>query len=342
MRIGIAGLNALYWPVAAGNYLASKSQHEFVAAASLGEDPETIQECLGLSPQAFADRYGVKLYEQAEEMIDCEKLDAVMLVTRHSQHAVWLERLARPGLHFYVPKTFATSIEEADRMVQVEKQYGIHVASGPSARFLPQLAAVKSALDAGLIGTPFAVRICHHHGVIDVFHAHDWYRDPKEGGPELSLGWYGIDLAMQFTQSAVQSVYARYDNYTSPDSPFMDCGRMVMDMASGCVVSFDMYFCNRVAYPSWQVEVLGPKGVINVQRVANDAQKTLVSLNGPKGYQELSVPVDTPQWEMFWVDELEQGQTPSITAQYAREVTQVSLAARESARTGQKVVLPKV
>ena len=38
------------------------------------------------------------------------------------------------------------------------------------------------------------MRLCQHHGTIDVFNAADWYRDPAEGGPELSLGWHGIDL----------------------------------------------------------------------------------------------------------------------------------------------------
>jgi predicted dehydrogenase len=199
--------------------------------------------------------------------------------------------------------------------------------------------AVKNALDQGLIGEPFSVRICHHHGTIDVFHPNDWYRDPREGGPELSLGWYGIDLALQFTGDSVKSIFASYGNYTSPDSPFMDCGRIVMEMQRGAVASFDMYFCNRLPYPSWQVEILGPKGVLSIHRVEGDPSRTVVNLDGPEGCRLLPVPQKTPHWEMFWVDELLEGRDLSLTTEYARLVTLVSLAARESARSGSTVSL---
>ncbi len=338
MRIGIAGLNGLYWPVAAGNWLASRPDIQFLAAASLGEDRASIKDNLGLTPEEYAAKYGVKLYDRAEEMIETEKLDTVMLVSRHSQHAGWVERLAPLGVNLYIPKTFVTTPEDADRIVAAGKTHAIQIAVGPSARFLPQMAALKTALAEDRIGTPFAVRICHHHGTIDVFNQHYFYRDAQEGGPELSLGWYGIDLAMHFMQDKVSSVYAKYGNYTSPDSPFMDCGRMVLSMQHGGTASFDMYFCNRVNYPSWQVEITGPKGVLSIHRIENST-KTVVSLEDKQGYHALPLSENSPQWEMFWVDEFIQGRQPSLTAEYAREVTLISLAARESANYGQAVTL---
>lgn len=342
MRIGIAGLNGLYWPVAAGNWLAGRPDIQFLAAATLGEDQALIKDSLGLYPVEYAAKYGIKLYTRAEEMIETEKLDTVMIVTRHSQHAAWVERLAGLGVNLYIPKTFVTTPEDANRIVAAGKAHAIKIAVGPSARFLPQMAALKSALDEDRIGTPFAVRICHHHGTIDVFHRKDWYRDPQEGGPELSLGWYGIDLAMHFMQDRVNTVYAKYANYTSPDSPFMDCGRMVLGMQQGGAASFDMYFCNRINYPSWQVEITGPKGVLSLHRTESNPSKTVASLEDKEGYKVLPLPdkSKSPHWEMFWVDEFVQGREPSLTAEYAREVTLISFAARESARTGKAVTLP--
>ena len=341
MRIGLAGLNALYWPISIGDGLSEKPVVQFVGAATLGESGPRIKATLGLSPDEFAAKYNVALYDRAETMIVEEQLEAVALVTPHSLHAEWVERLASLGVDLYLPKTFATSAQQADRIVEAERASGIRVAVGPSARFLPQLAAVKQALDQDLIGEPFSLRICHHHGTIDGFSNTDWYRNPIEGGPELSLAWYGIDLALQLMNDKVKGVSAAYGNFTTPGSPFMDCGRITLQMGRGGIASFDMYFCNRFNYPAWQLEIAGPKGLISIHRGATDASQTVVSLDSPAGYQLLPVPQGTPHWERFWIDELASGRPPSLTADYARYVTLISLAARDAALTRQMVALQR-
>jgi predicted dehydrogenase len=338
MRVGIAGLDALYWPVAMAKGLRAKGV-ELAAAATLGVDEAAIGASLGLSPSEYAARYGLRLYEQAEEMIAHEGLDTVILVTRHSQHAAWAERLAALGVDLYIPKTFATTLEDAERIVAAQRRYGVRIAVGPTARYLPAMMAVKEALDQGLIGRPFALRLCHHHGTIDVFSQSDWYRDPQEGGPELSLGWYGIDLILHFMADGVRSVCADYGNYTSPGSPFMDCGRMVLRLAGGGVASFDMYFCNRVPYPSWQLEVVGPQGVISIHRTERDPLQTVVSLDSAEGYRALPLPERTPNWETYWVEDFQAGREPAVTPEAARLITEISLAAREAASTGAPVLL---
>jgi predicted dehydrogenase len=292
---------------------------------------------LGISAQEYADTFQVKLYTSAEEMIAAEQLDTVVLITPHSQHAAWVERLAPHGVNLFIPKTFATTSEDAERIVQAQNRYGVQIAVGPSARFLPPMLAVKQAIDDGRVGQPFALRLCHHHGVIDVFKAKDWYRQPEEGGPELSLGWYGIDLILHLMADEVKTISADYGNFTSPASPFMDCGRIALRMKAGGMAAFDMYFCNRFAYPSWQLEVVGPRGVLSIHRGTEGGNQTVVSLDNGAGYQLLPLPAQTPGWEMFWVDDFLHGRKPAIDAEQAALITKLSLAARQSAQTGQPV-----
>ena len=331
MRVGMAGLAALYWPICMANGLMKHGNVEFTAAATLGENEEYIGKILGMTAQEYAVNYGVRLYTHAEEMIEKERLDCIVLISRHSKHADWVERLAPAGVKIFIPKTFATAEEEAGRIIAAERKYGIQVASGPTARFIPQIATVKKAVDDGRIGKPFAARICHHHGTMDCFHPDDWYRLPAEGGPELSLAWYGIDLILQFLGEDPGRVSAAYGSYTTAGSPFMDCGRLEMITKDGAQAQFDMYFCNRVAYPSWQMEILGPKGVLSIHRTGNDGCRTIVGYDGPNGYEELPILDDIPDWEHFWIDDFAKGRVPPITAEYAGLVTRISLAARESA-----------
>jgi predicted dehydrogenase len=336
MKVGMAGLAAYHWPIALGQGLQARSEVAFVAAATLGVSDDTIQQALGLTPTEYAERFNLKLYESAEAMIATEGLDTVVLITRHTEHAPWAERLAAQGVKLFIPKTFSTTRADAEHMVQVQRQFGLNIAVGPSARFLPAFVSVKQALDEGRIGQPFALRLCHHHGTIDAFQPQDWYRDPAEGGPELSLGWYGIDLILHLMGQPVESVYAQYGNYTSPASPFMDCGRIELRLAGGALASFDMYFCNRFAYPSWQLEILGPKGAISIHRTAGGTQ-TVVGVDSAAGYEPLPLPAQTPNWELFWVDDFLHGRPPAIDAVQAALITRISLAARKSAQQGQAV-----
>jgi predicted dehydrogenase len=343
MRVGMAGLAALYWPLTLGKQLRERSDLSFLAVATLGVDDANIRQTLGRSALEYGSTFNVRLYTSAEEMVTAEQLDTVVLITRHSEHAVWAERLAALGVNLFIPKTFATTAADADRIVQAQRQFGIQIAVGPSARFLPPFITVKQTIDAGRIGQPFALRLCHHHGVIDVFNPQDWYRDPAEGGPELSLGWYGIDLILHLMGGQVKSVLAEYGNFTSPDSPFMDCGRMTLRLGDGSIASFDMYFCNRFAYPAWQLEVVGPNGLLSIHRSADEPNQTVVTLDSADGYEVLPLPgqsgAQTPGWELFWVDDFLAGRRPAIDAEQAALITQIALAARQSAQAGRSVTL---
>jgi myo-inositol 2-dehydrogenase/D-chiro-inositol 1-dehydrogenase len=333
----MVGLAALYWPQTMGKALAAHPAVDFRAAATLGMDDAAIAAMLGRTPQEYAAQFGLALHSDARQMITDEALDTVVLITPHSLHAEWVEQLAPLGVNIFVPKTFATTLADAQRMVDAQAQYNIRLAVGPTARYLPSFMAVKSALADGLIGKPFSLRLSHHHGTLDVFDAADWYRNPAEGGPELSLGWYGIDLILHLLDDRVTHIYAHYGNFTTPDSPFMDCGRMLLQMAQGGSATFDMLFCNRFAYPSWQLEVVGTEGIIVIQRSAPDSNGAVVTLHNKAGTQPLPLPQHTPGWEHFWIEEFLHGRPLSLDARDALEITRLSLAARHAAQSGQVI-----
>jgi predicted dehydrogenase len=339
MRAGMVGLSALYWPQTLGRGLAANPAVDFRAAATLGVADESIATTLGSSPQDYADQFKLKLYSDAEEMIAAEALETVVLITPHSQHADWVERLAPLGVNIFIPKTFTTTLKDAERIVQAQAHQNVRIAVGPTARYLPVFMAVKEALSAGAIGQPFSLRLCHHHGTIDGFNITDWYLEPSEGGPELSLGWYGIDLILHLLDDQVTQVVANYGNFTTPQSPFMDCGRMVLKMAQGGTAVFDMLFCNRFAYPAWQLEIIGTEGALAIQRAAPDSNSLVVTLHNAQGTQILSVPEQTPGWEHFWIEEFVTGRELSLDAAQAMKITRISLMARQAAQSAQPVAV---
>ena len=337
LKVGMAGLTSLYWPVAIAQSLAKAKGAKLLAAATLRSPEKAVLEHLGMSPEAYANRFALTLYRDAEEMIRREELDAVVLCVAHSEHADWAERIARLGVDIYIPKPFATTLADAARIVQAGRIHGVNIACGPSDRYQPAILAAKGAIARGLIGEPFALRLAHHHGTIEGFHKNDWYRRKKEGGPELSLAWYVIDLAMHLTGSRVKSVFALYRNYTTASSPFMDCGKMVLGMGTGAMVSCDMYFCNRFPYPVWEMEIVGPRGAVVVHDDPASPGRTIAALHSAKGVKALRLPSRPQDREAAWVEGFRRGIPAVVPAEEALEITRISLAALDSSRSGKPV-----
>lgn len=310
---------------------------KLLAAATLGSPDRAVQEHLGMTPEAYSREFELALYRDAEEMIRREKLDAVVLCVPHSEHADWAERLARLGTDIYIAKTFATTLSDAARIVRAGKVYGVNIACGPSERYQPAILAAKEAVSRGLIGEPFALRLAHNHGTLEAFHRNNWYRRKKEGGPELSLAWYVIDLAMHLTGSRVKRVFAIYGNYTTPSSPFMDCGKMLLRMGTGAIVSCDLYFCKRFPGPDWEMEIIGPRGAVAVHPDPASPGGTIATVRTAKGVKALRLPTRPPDREVAWVEGFRKGLPAVVPAEEAMEITRISLAALDSSRSGKPV-----
>jgi predicted dehydrogenase len=331
LRIGLAGLGALYWPFALADGIKGNSHARLTAFATLGQPEPEIRAHIGMDSEAFARYTGARRFVNAADMVKAGQVDAIALCGRHTEHARQVEQLAPLGRDLAIFKTMAASLADADRICAAGKKNRVRIAVGPSARFLPWFVAARKAVDAGRIGTPFSMRVAHHHGTIDVFGPGDFYREAAEGGPELSLGWYMVDLVMHFMGRPVVDVSASYGTFTSKDSPFMDLGRMSLRLAGGALAACDMYFCNRFDFPRWEMELVGDKGALLVRQPLEGGGEPAVTLTTAAGVRAIPLPARTPHWELFWIDELRGSGPPSLDAAYARDVTRVCLAARDAA-----------
>jgi len=341
MRAGMVGLASKYWPIAVASGLNARADAKLLGAATLGVPDDVIHLHLGMTPAEFAERFGVRVYRDAEAMIAEQRLDTVVLGTRHTEHAKYAEQMARLGMNVYIPKTFATTMRDAERIVRAQREHGVQIAVGPSDRFLPAMAAAAAAIRRGAIGQPFAIHLCHNHGTIDSFREGDWYREEKEGGPELSLGWYVLDLLLFFMPARVKSVFAQYANYTTPDIPFMDCGKVLVGLDNGAMASLDMYFCLRARYPTWTLEAIGPKGVITVHPAPDNPRTLSATLFSNKDPRPLPLPRRPVNREVAWVVDFKKKRSPVVSVGDALEITRLSLACRESARKGRPVKMSR-
>ena len=130
---------------------------ELVACADLRED---VMAQVGI-------RYGVpeeRQYRDYREMIAAQQPDIVSVATQPEQRAEIVLHVAAHGAKaIYAEKAMATSMAEADAMVEAVERHGVFFNMGTNRRWEPGYDAMKEVIDSGRIG-PLKTLIIHMTG----------------------------------------------------------------------------------------------------------------------------------------------------------------------------------
>jgi len=337
MKVGIVGLASRYWPGAFAERLRGMAEVDLVGASYCERDDAFIVASLGSTKEAFADRYRLPLYASPGDLLSAQRPDAVVICEETSQQYRYVELAAAAGLHCFVAKPMAVTLAAADRMVAAVERAGVVASTGSTQRFDGALRLVWERLQRGEIGDIVSIRAMHQHGNLDAFGPDDWYRRPVNGGPEFSLFWYVIDCLRWLSGKEMAGVYAQYDNFLWPQSPFFDTAKALLRFTDGTLGSVDAYFGMRWPYPSWEVEVVGSKGAIKTTQSAFEGTQY-----GPDGivsfYRSQN---DHLAAELrHWVGACQGKWPPEVSLADARRTIEASVACLKSAQTGQPVALP--
>lgn len=104
-------------------------------------------------------KYGVEhAFSDYKELLDSGLVEAVSVCVPTSLHSEVVVNAAKRGVHVLCEKPLATSMHEADEMLEAATSGGIKLAVGFNLRFLPNHMKVKEYLEKGKIGRPILVR----------------------------------------------------------------------------------------------------------------------------------------------------------------------------------------
>ena len=154
-RVGMIGVGRMGTNHARAYVVNPKT--ELVAAAD--RDPENLE--------LFRRRFGVKVYDDYHDMLAAEDLDIAAPVLPVSANPQAVIDCAEAGVGaIFSEKPIASSLADADRMVEVCRGRGIPFASGDAWRNLPQFWQFRQMIDAGEVGEVRAINVYHPHNEI--------------------------------------------------------------------------------------------------------------------------------------------------------------------------------
>ena len=142
----------------------------------------------------FAEQYGGTSYATYEELLADTDCEIIYIATPHERHADDAVTALRAGKHVLLEKPITITMEDADRIIEAEKDSGKAVIIGPSHSFDPAIQQASQLISSGLYGP---VRIIH-----SAYHTDFMYRprrpkelDPATGGVIFSQGAHQFDIA---------------------------------------------------------------------------------------------------------------------------------------------------
>lgn len=156
--------------------------------------------------RAFAEKYGIRWYEDNESMLKDDIADAVDVCLPTFLHESAVVQAAEFGRHVFCEKPVTLTQDSLNRMLRAVADAGVYFAVGQVVRFWSENRAAARMYERGEFGgirTIYASRLAAHP------RWSDWYEDPElSGGGLFDLHLHDVDYLCH-TFGKVESVYAR-------------------------------------------------------------------------------------------------------------------------------------
>ena len=171
--------------------------------SKLGANMKYIASSKGLSGTTLAKKYKIQQSTSDMDVIFNDKeVDAVIITTRHNQHADHVIRGLKAGKHVFVEKPLAINLEDLEKINDVYQSGSRSLTIGFNRRFSPFVQEAKKAI--GNSGAPINVIATMNAGAIPSDH---WVQDMDTGGGRIiGEACHYIDLITYLTGSLVEEV----------------------------------------------------------------------------------------------------------------------------------------
>lgn len=174
----------------------------------------------------LAKRFNTAWVKSPEELLARSDVDAVLISVPHFLHAPLAIQAARAGKHVIVEKPMATTLAEADSMILVAREAGVHLVTLYCQRYIPYVQEAKALIDRGALGTILGVSIQVYNDKPTSYYtsgftgrvATDWRvsKEKSGGGILIFNAVHYLDMIRYLTGLDVTRVYSDFSALDTP------------------------------------------------------------------------------------------------------------------------------
>lgn len=317
--------------IGAGNY--AKATFLPVMHKSRDIDLVAIASINGVNAQHAAQRFGFEnATSSADAILEHEKINTVVIMTRHQDHAALTLTALKSGKHVYCEKPLALTLKDLDEIeTQLRKKTSPILMVGFNRRFAPLSIHLKDFYANR--SEPIYIHYTVNAGFLPATH---WLHDPLEGGGRIiGEGCHFIDYLTFLTGEAPISVQAA----VLPDDGKYHQDNMLLTFtySDGSVGSIAYLANGDKSFPKERIEVFsgGKVAVLDDYRslslTSAGSTRTIRSrFRMDKGHQA--------SWEAF-LQSIRQGNDAPIPYEQLLAVSRAAIISMDAAKQKKTITL---
>jgi predicted dehydrogenase len=285
--------------------------------------------------QRIANLHGATFFSSYEELLATSP-DGVVVCTENSRHRPLVEMAATAGVNILCEKPLATTLEDAQAMIDICDRHGVLLMTAFPMRFSAPLQIVKASLDAGEFGRVYCFNATNQ-GELPTKHR-QWFVDPElaGGGALMDHTVHLVDIMRWFLGKEVTEVYAQANHIFHADEVVVETGGLEMiTFENGVFATIDCSWCRPPYWPTWgglTFEMVTERGAVavdafrqNLVVYRHDWQRAGWSYWGSDSNQTMIGE---------FIQAIHEGRPPLVTGVDGLRAVEATLAAYRSARSG--------
>lgn len=287
----------------------------------------------------FAKQFNAHLFNSYEALL-AQNPDGVLVCSENAYHYPLVKMAAEAGIkHILSEKPLATTLEDAQAMLDVCEEHGVHLMTAFPMRFSTPMMEVKNALSG--LGKIHALKGTNQGECPK--HLRAWFVDKQlaGGGALMDHTVHLADILRWYLQCEVVEVYAQTNQILYASDVDVETGGLVMlTFEDGTFATIDCSWSKPPYYPTWgglTLEAIGENGFVTVdafnQRLTvyrHENQRPVYSGWGSDANQAM---IDE------FAASIRENRAPAVTGYDGYKTVEIALAAYRSAESGQPVTL---
>ncbi|NLH98619.1 MAG: Gfo/Idh/MocA family oxidoreductase [Chthonomonadales bacterium] len=285
-----------------------------------------------------ATQWNARPYTDARRMLETERLDAVSICTPPASHCELTQAAAAAGVHVLCEKPMAPTVADCTAMAAACRDAGVRLMIAQKKRFHPLVARLKALTQAELGPIRWAV-VKYALGRVPM----DWFWAEEDGGGPLQENSIHAVDALRYLIGEVASVMAVGGNLFNPErAPQIDTASVSLRFQNGAIAAMGLGQASEWGFADEHFFFACTGGEARFSgRFDVPVNWWMALRSAPDQPEAEQVPPDDcfDREIAHFLECVRTGSEPLVTGEDAARSVAVTVAIKESIRTGEKVTL---